>query len=79
MKLNRTRFIAKAQAEYGKHAGEAITVEIIGGEIFAFGSELATLRLFKTYNRVVMEHAFSRRRDAHFVVLPLTCELTEAA
>ena len=39
--------IAKATKEYTKLAGEPVTVENIGGTIYVFGSELATLRLFR--------------------------------
>jgi hypothetical protein len=39
--------IARTQAEYSRIAGEPVTVEQIGGTIYAFGSELATLRLFR--------------------------------
>lgn len=39
--------IARTQAEYSSIAGEPVTIEQIGGAIYAFGSELATLRLFR--------------------------------
>jgi hypothetical protein len=39
--------IARAQADWGRIAGEAVTVEHIGGALYAFGSEIATLRLFR--------------------------------
>jgi hypothetical protein len=41
--------VAKAKAEFEKHAKEELNVEDIGGTLYAFGSELATLRLFKAY------------------------------
>lgn len=46
MKTTATQ-IARTQTDYSKIAGEHVTIEQIGGEIYAFGSELATLRLFR--------------------------------
>ena len=39
--------IARTARDYSKIAGEIVTVEQISGAIYAFGSELATLRLFR--------------------------------
>jgi len=39
--------IKLAKAEYSRMAGESVEVEEIGGALYAFGSELATLRLFR--------------------------------
>jgi len=43
MNLNR------AKTEFDKHAKETLEVRDIGGAIYAFGSELACLRLFYVY------------------------------
>ena len=43
MNLNR------AKSELEKHAKEALEVRDIGGAVYAFGSELACLRLFYIY------------------------------
>lgn len=42
-----TALIKRTQADYSQIAGEPVTVEIIGSALYAFGSELATLRLFR--------------------------------
>lgn len=39
----------RVRDEFTRHAGEVVTVEEIGGTYYAFGSELATLRLLKVY------------------------------
>ena len=39
--------IARTQIDYSAIAGEPVKVEQIGGAIYAFGSEVATLRLFR--------------------------------
>ena len=40
--------IARTARDYSKIAGEIVTVEQISGTVYVFGSELATLRLFRT-------------------------------
>ena len=40
--------IARTARDYSEIAGEIVTVEQISGAIYVFGSELATLRLFRT-------------------------------
>ena len=42
-----TQQIARTQVEYSRIAGEQVQVEEISGTIYAYGSELATLRLFR--------------------------------
>ncbi len=39
--------LSKAEKEYTKIAGEPIKVEQIASAIYVYGSELATLRLFR--------------------------------
>jgi hypothetical protein len=41
--------ILKAKQEFETHAKEALDVQSLGGALYAFGSELACLRLAKTY------------------------------
>lgn len=43
MNLNRTK------TEFENHAKEALELKELGGAIYAFGSELACLRLFHKY------------------------------
>ena len=39
--------LARTARDYSKIAGEIVTVEQISGAIYVFGSEIATLRLFR--------------------------------
>lgn len=39
----------KAKTEFEKHAKETLSVEQISGTLYAFGSELACLRLARAY------------------------------
>jgi hypothetical protein len=39
----------RVQAEFTRRANEIVRVEELGGAFYAFGSELATLRLLKAY------------------------------
>lgn len=48
MKFSETQ-IARAAAEWSKIAKEDVTVEQTGGTLYAFGSELACLRLFHAF------------------------------
>jgi hypothetical protein len=41
--------LARLTAEWSAKAGEPVTVERIGGAFYAFGSELAALRLAYAY------------------------------
>lgn len=41
--------IARVEKDWSEIAKEAVKVEQIGGAIYAFGSELAALRLFRKY------------------------------
>ena len=44
-----TTLVERAQKEWTAIAGEEIEVEQVGGALYAFGSELATLRLLKAF------------------------------
>lgn len=44
-------YLSRAAAEFTKHAKENVTVEFVKGTFFVWGSELATLRLFKAYSK----------------------------
>lgn len=44
-----TSFVEKAKREFESHAKEQMSVDNIGGALYAFGSELACLRLFHKY------------------------------
>ena len=39
--------ISRTEKEYSAIAGEPVQVECTGGSLYAFGSEIATLRLFR--------------------------------
>lgn len=43
------RALERAQNQWSFYAGEPIEVENIGGTIYAFGSELAVLRLYRRF------------------------------
>ncbi len=40
--------LKRTQRDYSAIAGEPVTVEQTGSTVYAFGSELATLRLFRS-------------------------------
>jgi hypothetical protein len=44
--------IKKTAAVFSEIAGETVKVELVAGAYYALGSELATLRLWRGYNRV---------------------------
>jgi hypothetical protein len=41
------QLIKRTEAEYSRIAGEPVEVQQIGSALYVFGSELATLRLFR--------------------------------
>lgn len=41
--------LARAKSEFEKHAREPLELKELGGAIYALGSELACLRLYKIY------------------------------
>lgn len=41
--------LKRAKTEFEKHAKEALELKELGGALYAFGSELACLRLFYKY------------------------------
>jgi len=47
--------IARTQRDWTAYAGEPVRVEEIGGTLYGFGSELATLRIYRKYG--AMENA----------------------
>lgn len=61
------RFETRAAQEWTKLAGEKVTCELLGDTIYAFGSELACLRLFnKFYGSPNAKAAFSTNRNAWY-------------
>ena len=40
----------RATAEWSGYAGESVTLEVRGDTIYAYGSELACLRLYKRFS-----------------------------
>lgn len=65
MNLNR------AKAEFEKHSKEPLEVENLGGALYAFGSELACLRLFYKYRHCGdrVETGFSANLNTWFFCL----------
>ncbi len=51
MDENTKRLEIRAAQEWTRLAQETVTVEVISGHMYAFGSELATLRLFKKFHK----------------------------
>lgn len=41
--------IARVQKDWSEYANEPVRVEEIGGTFYGFGSELATLRIYRKY------------------------------
>jgi len=46
----KNHIVKNAKIEWSSIAGEELKVEMIKGELFAYGSELAVLRLFNHFN-----------------------------
>lgn len=57
---------SRLQRDWSKIAGEVITIEEIGGSVYAFCSELAALRLFHKYNCKSAKADFSTPRNSWF-------------
>jgi len=66
------RFEEKAAIEFAKYAKESVNVRNLKGTVYAFGSELATLRLFAEYNAngahpsAKYRVGFSKGYDSHY-------------
>lgn len=56
--------LARVQKDYSAIAQEPVTVESIGGVLYAFGSEIATLRLFRKMPN--MRQGFSKNMGVFF-------------
>jgi len=56
--------LARTEKEYSAIAGESVSVEQIGSAIYAFGSEIATLRLFRKMPN--MRQGFSENMNTFF-------------
>lgn len=56
--------LSRIEKEYSAIAGEKVTVEQIGSTMYAFGSELATLRLFRKMPN--MRQGFSENMNTFF-------------
>lgn len=59
----------RLQRDWNKMAGEAVTIEKIGGTIYAFCSELGALRMFRKYNFKQARADFSKPRGSWFFSL----------
>ena len=56
--------LKRIEREYSEIAGEKITIEQVGSTIYAFGSEPATLRLFRKMPN--MRQGFSENMNTFF-------------
>ena len=68
------RLTQKLARDWNKVAGEELEIEVIAGTAYAFGSELAVLRLFQYYrysfkNDESARAAFSKNRNSWFFSL----------
>lgn len=63
-----SRFAEKAKAEFERYAKEPLSVEEIGGAAYAFGSELACLRLLNAYRHCgdAVKAAYSENQKSWF-------------
>jgi hypothetical protein len=55
--------------DYSKITGEPVTVEFIAGAIYVFGSELATLRLFRAMPN--KRQGYSAARESFYFSIEL--------
>ena len=69
---------------FNQFAGEAVEIEDVGGTIYVFGSELATLRIFAKYQANGSVHnpkarvGFSRNLDRFYFSLDMPAYRTAA-
>jgi hypothetical protein len=63
-----TTKLQRVQAEFSRHAGETVRVEDVSGTFYAFGSELATLRLLKVYRNCGdrADAGYSDNMESHY-------------
>lgn len=62
--------IARVANDWNRHANETLEVELIGGALYGFGSEVATLRLLKQYRNVKTANCgFSENLNKFYFVL----------
>lgn len=73
MKIARAKFAARAKKEFETHAKENVEIEMIGNAIYAFGSELATLRLYNVYSHADFARAgYSKNRGSFYFTYELS-------
>ena len=63
-----TKIIDRSKTEFERHAKEVLSVEEIGGALYAFGSELACLRLLNAYRYCgdAVKTAYSENQNSWF-------------
>jgi hypothetical protein len=62
--------ILRTQRDWTTYAGESVRVEEIGGTLYGFGSELATLRIHRKYGHLDnVNQGFSGNRGLFFFSL----------
>lgn len=57
--------LKRTQQDYSRMVGEQVIVEEIGGAMYVFGSELATLRLFRKMPHIMQ--GYSENRQTFYV------------
>ena len=66
--------ISRTKTEWERIAGESLEVEQVSGALYAFGSELATLRLLAKYRSIDAANVgYSASLDTHYFILDLSC------
>ena len=64
--------LKRLSKDLNEYAGEAVTVKQISGAIYAFGSELATLRILMKYRTVEKaRQGYSENLKTHYFSLDI--------
>ena len=72
MNTQDANIVARAKIDWASIAQEQLDIHMVGGALYAFGSELATLRLLKHYRHVaVATHAFSTNLNEYYFCLDI--------
>jgi hypothetical protein len=69
------QLLARYRSDWQSYAGknEPITVENVGGTVYAFGSELATMRIMKVYRfNQNVRHGWSENLQSWYVSMEPT-------
>jgi hypothetical protein len=64
--------LKRTQQDYSRMVGEQVIVEEIGGAMYVFGSELATLRLFRKMPHILQGYSENRKTFYVRIDMPYT-------